>query len=54
MFNGVVNYISDWDQYGKTISMTYDGETESITTFAGGAISILIMLAGFTYLVKEV
>ena len=33
--------------------MTYDGETESITTFAGGAISILIMLAGCTYLVKE-
>jgi len=36
--------------FGKSITMTYDGETGDITTFTGGLISVLAILTGYVYL----
>ena len=33
--------------------MTYDGETESMTTLCGGFISIIIQIIGMIYLVEQ-
>ena len=33
--------------------MTYDGETEGMTTFCGGFISILIQIIGLAYLGEQ-